>query len=91
MEISKFPGVERELNFVMDDRDSAGNAAETIASVSPMISGVRAIDVYRDAARLGEGKRSVTFSFRIENPEKTITDAEALDIQNSAIAKMEEA
>lgn len=91
VEISKFPGVERELNFVMDDRDSAGDAAKTIASVSPMIADVRVIDVYRDAVRLGEQKRSVTFSFRIENLEKTITDSEALDIQNSAIAKMEEA
>ncbi len=90
-EISKFPGVDRELNFVMDDRDSAAHAAAIIASASSTVADVRVIDVYRDAAKVGEGKRSVTFSFRIENPEKTITDAEALEIQNLAIAKMEEA
>ncbi|MDQ1343826.1 MAG: Phenylalanine--tRNA ligase beta subunit [Patescibacteria group bacterium] len=90
-EISKFPGVVRELNFVMDERDSAGNAAAAIASVSPLVSNVSVIDVYRDSVKVGEGKRSVTFSFRIEDPEKTITDAEALAIQTSAIAKMEQA
>lgn len=91
VEISKFPGVERELNFVMNDRDSAGHAAEIIASASPKVSAVSVIDTYRDAAKVGEGKRSVTFSFRVEDSEKTITDAEALEIQTSAIAKMEQA
>ena len=62
-----------------------------IASASPLVSGVTVIDTYRDAVRVGEGKRSVTFSFRIENPEKTITDTEAFDILSCAIAKMEEA
>lgn len=90
-EISKFPGVERELNFVMDERDSAGKAAEIIASASPLVSNVSVIDVYRDAVKVGEGKRSVTFSFRVEDPEKTITDTEAFAILSSAIAKMEEA
>lgn len=90
-EISKFPGVSRELNFVMDERDSAGAAASLIASASPLVSGVTVIDTYRDAVRVGEGKRSVTFSFRIEDSEKTITDTEAFDILSRAIAKMEEA
>lgn len=54
----------------MDERDSAGAAAMLIASASPLVSGVTVIDTYRDAVRVGEGKRSVTFSFRIENPER---------------------
>ena len=44
--------MERELNFVMDERDSAGKAASVIASVSPLVADVRVIDVYRDAAKV---------------------------------------
>lgn len=74
----------------MDDRDGAAEAAMIISSVSPKISSVTVVDTYRDPVRVGEGKRSVTFSFRIEDPDKTITDAEALDILSLSIAKMEE-
>lgn len=90
-DISKFPGVTRELNFVLDERDSAGSVADIIASVDSKISDVIVVDTYRDGVRVGEGKRSVTFSFKIGDSEKTITDAEALDVLNRAIAKMEEA
>lgn len=62
-----------------------------IASVDPRVSAVTVVDTYRDAVRVGEGKRSVTFSFKISDSEKTITDAEALDVLNRVIAKMEQA
>ncbi len=88
-EPSKFPGVRRELNFVLNERDLSGDVAAAVSAVDERIGSVSVLDVFRDAAKVGEGKKSVTFSFVIEDPEKTITDQEALEIQNRIVAEME--
>jgi phenylalanyl-tRNA synthetase beta chain len=88
-EPGKFPGVTRELNFVMDDRALAGDAAAVIAACDPRVKSVVVADVFRSAEKVGEGKKSVTFSFEIEDSAKTITDEEALAIQKHVVSEME--
>lgn len=88
-EIPKYPGVTRELNFVLAERTPVQEVIEKIAHVSPLLSDFSVADIFRDEQKVGVDKKSVTFSFTIRNPEKTITDEEALAIQNTIIKKLE--
>ena len=89
-EISKYPSISRELNFVLDERTPVASVIEQIASVHPFLGGFSVVDTFRDEAKVGMDKKSVTFSFSIQDPEKTITDEQALTIQTAIIARMEE-
>ncbi|EKD29864.1 MAG: hypothetical protein ACD_78C00236G0002 [uncultured bacterium (gcode 4)] len=60
-----------------------------ISSVSPMLSSFSVVDIFRDATKIGADKKSVTFSFLIQDLTKTITDEEALVIQEKIIKKLE--
>lgn len=88
-EIGKFPGISRELNFVLEETVPVSTVIAKIASVSPILSNFSVVDIFRDVAKIGEGKKSVTFSFLMQDITKTITDEEALVIQEQIIAKLE--
>lgn len=84
-EISKFPWIDRELNFVMDEKVFIWDIIEDIKKIHELIKEVRVIDIYRNSEKIWEGKKSVSFSVFIQDKEKTITDADALAVQNKII------
>ncbi|MDD2891645.1 MAG: phenylalanine--tRNA ligase subunit beta [Candidatus Gracilibacteria bacterium] len=88
-EIGKFPGITRELNFVFSETIPVSTVIAKIASVSPLLSSFSVVDEFRDAQKIGEGKKSISFSFLIQDLTKTITDEEALIIQENIIKKLE--
>ncbi len=88
-EIGKYPGITRELNFVFSETIPVSTVIAKIASVSPLLSNFIVVDEFRDAVKIGEGKKSISFSFLIQDLTKTITDEEALAIQEQIIAKLE--
>ncbi|NRH21623.1 phenylalanine--tRNA ligase subunit beta [Candidatus Gracilibacteria bacterium] len=88
--ISKFQSIPRELSFVMDESIHTGPIAQDIESFHPWISGVYVGSIYRDETKLGTNKKSVNFVFSLCSHEHTITDIEALDIQNNIIETMKE-
>lgn len=88
-EIGKYPGITRELNFVFSEITPVGTIIEKIAKVSPILSSFSVVDTFRDSVKVGEDKKSVTFSFLMQDLTKTITDEEALVIQEKIIAKLE--
>lgn len=88
-EISKYPGIRRELNFVIDERVPVREIIGEIASVHTFLSDFQVVDIFRDATKVGADKKSVTFSFLIQDPTKTITDEEALVIQQAIISELE--
>ena len=75
-EPNKYPSITRELNFVMDKTASTGDVAKLISSVDPRIHSLAVVDTY-EHEKIGIGKKSVTFSFVVEDTTKTITDVEA--------------
>ncbi len=87
--ISKFQKIPRELNFVMNESDSTGAVAKAIDAHHPWIHGVIVDSIYRDEAKIGAGKKSVNFSFTLQSDEKTISDEEALSVQNSVIEHLQ--
>jgi phenylalanyl-tRNA synthetase beta subunit len=88
-EIPKFPGIHRELNFVFSKNMPVGEIAKKITKSSQLISNVEVVDIYEDVVKVGENLRSVTFSYELRDMTKTITDEEALSIQQKVIANLE--
>jgi phenylalanyl-tRNA synthetase beta chain len=88
-EIGKYPGITRELNFVFSETVPVSSVIAKIASVSPLLSNFSVVDEFRDVVKIGEGKKSISFSFLMQDITKTITDEEALVIQEKIIKKLE--
>lgn len=86
--ISKYQRVDRELNFVMSETIRTGEIATLLSSVHPWITGVVVDSVYRDEAKIGSEKKSVNYSFSLQSDESTISDDEAMNIQNMIIETM---
>ncbi len=86
--ISKFQSIPRELSFVMDESAQTGKIAQDIETFHPWISTVHVGSIYRDENKLWVGKKSVNFVFSLTSHEDTISDNEALIIQNGIIETM---
>ncbi|MCB9806706.1 hypothetical protein H6768_02235 [Candidatus Peribacteria bacterium] len=55
------------------------------------MSNVGISEIYRDEKHIGADKKSAVISFLIRNPEKTITDEEALNIQELVVRQLDSA
>lgn len=64
--------------------------ASHIGAIHPWIRDISVDSIFRDAGKIGSGKKSVNFSFTLVSNEDTISDADALSVQNNIIARMEE-
>lgn len=87
-EISKFPAINRELNFVMDEKIPVWNVIGKIENIDSLVRNVKILDIYRSSEKIWQNKKSITFSVLIQDFEKTITDELALNIQNKIIADL---
>lgn len=85
---SLFPGISRELNFLLDRTLSTGEVAKRISAVDPRIRSLSVADVY-EHDKIGKDKKSVTFSFVIEDAFRPITDEDCQAVQNSIIEILE--
>jgi len=86
--ISAYQSIPRELNFILPEHTETGEIARDIEAIHPWISRVTIDSVYRDEEKIGSEKKSVNFAFVLQSMDGTISDTEALDIQNSIIEKM---
>jgi phenylalanyl-tRNA synthetase beta subunit len=64
--------------------------ATLLSSVHPWIMGVVVDSIYRDAEKIWAAKKSVNYSFSLQSDESTISDDEAMTIQNMIIETMKE-
>ncbi len=75
----RYPAARRDLAVVLDD-DEQHTAARLIevtrAAGGELLESVTIFDVYYNAERLGEGRKSVALSLSFRHPERTLTDEE---------------
>ncbi len=74
----------------MPENTPTGDIAHIIDAVHPWIENIFVDSVYMDEVKIGKWLKSVNFSFRLSNHDATITDTEALGVQNMVIEKMKE-
>jgi phenylalanyl-tRNA synthetase beta chain len=82
--LPKYPALERDFCFVMDEPIGTSDICATIAALSPLVEKVYPFDVYR-GDKLGIGKKSIAFSTSFRSPEKTLTDKDVEELCASIV------
>ncbi|MBF0110426.1 MAG: phenylalanine--tRNA ligase subunit beta [Magnetococcales bacterium] len=78
--LSRFPGMERDFAFLVEERVAAGPFMAAMAAIEPvLIQEVRLFDVYR-GERLPEGMKSFAINVLFRAPDRTLTDAEVQEL-----------
>lgn len=67
-----------------------GDVARMIDVVHPWIHEVSVASIYEDDTKIGKELKSVNFSFILTNHDATISDDEALSVQNLIISNMKQ-
>ncbi len=81
-EIPAFPAVSRDLNLVVDEIVRWADVEQTVRrAAGPAVESLQFQDVYRDAQRLGAGKKSLLFTLTLRSGEGTLTNDEADQIR----------
>lgn len=88
-EISRFQTIPRELNFLLGEHVPTTEVARIINAVHPWIQNLHVDSIYEDAEKLGKGIKSVNFAFILSNKEGTISDDEAMSVQNLIIETLQ--
>jgi phenylalanyl-tRNA synthetase beta chain len=86
---SLFPSSDIDLAFEVDDAVPADAVEEAIRSAGgELLWSVSLFDVYRGAG-VGEGRRSLAFTLRLQAPDRTLTDADVAELRRRAIDAVE--
>jgi phenylalanyl-tRNA synthetase beta chain len=76
-----FPAIERDLNLVVDEHVGwAEIAAAARIGAGSILENLRYRDTYRDAERLGPGKKSILLSIKLRDPQATLAGERADEI-----------
>ena len=86
--LPKYPAVNRDLAFVVEDKYSIGELIREIKSAGgALCSDVTLFDIYR-GTQITEGYKSVAFSLKIQPEEKTLTDEEIQTLVNGIVENL---
>ena len=89
-EISKFPEVRRDLSLVLDKKVTFNEIkALTLKTERKLITSINVFDVY-EGDNLGQGKKSYSVSYILEDPNQTLKDKVIDKVMNKLINVYEE-
>ncbi len=89
--LGAYPAMSRDLNLVVDDSVHWADIAATVrANCEQYYESLEYQDTYRDAKRLGEGKKSLLMSLTLRWREGTMTNQEADRIRDKIVAACKE-
>jgi phenylalanyl-tRNA synthetase beta chain len=88
-EISRFPGIRRDLAVVVPDDISAERLVAAVRdSAGPLLTECLVFDVYKGKG-IESGAKSVAFSLILQDYARTLTDADADHVVGAVIARLE--
>jgi len=91
LEISDLQAVERDFAFVLDtDVEAAAVVNAAAGADKALIEGVRVFDEFVGGS-LGEGKKSLAITVRLQPTRKTLTEAEIDDVASRIVEKVSKA
>ena len=83
---SRFPSSDIDLAFVIADATPAATVEAALRrAAGDTVVALHLFDVFRDADRLGPGRRSVAWRLRLQAADRTLTDAEVGEIRAACI------
>ena len=84
---SPYPAVTRDLNLVVDEEVRWANVAATVRGCGETcFEELEYRDTYRDADRLGAGKKSLLFTVSLRSSEGTFTSQQADEVRDRIVA-----
>lgn len=88
-DISKFPGISKDLAFVVDKKVPASDIMTVIKKEGgKLLKNISIFDVY-EGEKIGENERSIAFSLTFEDPNRTLNEEEVMEIFNRIINTVE--
>jgi phenylalanyl-tRNA synthetase beta chain len=88
--IPRFPSITRDIALVVDENIVAGELQKAIIEAGgELLKEVSIFDVYK-GDRLPDGKKSIAFSLRYYDPERTLTDEEVTAVHEKVIQAVEQ-
>jgi len=85
---NKFPSLERDMAFVVDEKVLYNDIREEILTVNKLIKAVDLFDLYR-GDKLGTGKKSLAMHIIFEDSKKTLTGKEVDKVQKKVVKTLE--
>ncbi|MFC4321023.1 phenylalanine--tRNA ligase subunit beta [Litchfieldia salsa] len=88
--IPRYPSMSRDIALVVDQTIAAGVIKEAIIEAGgKLLKEVSIFDLY-EGERMEDGKKSVAYSLRYFDPERTLTDEEVTKAHSKVLASVEE-
>lgn len=88
-EISKFPGIRKDVAFVVEKKTSASDIMAVIKKEGgKLLKNISVFDVY-EGDRIGEKERSIAFALTFEDSTRTLNEEEIMAIFNRIIVSVE--
>lgn len=87
-EAPKYPGMEKDMAFVLDKEVTAGEVMATIKKAGGrLLDTVTVFDVYT-GENVSEDKKSIAFNLTFMDPTRTLTEEEVMTVFNNIIEKV---
>lgn len=88
--IPRFPSITRDIALVVDRETTAGQLHDIIVEAGgKLLKEVQLFDLY-EGERMEAGKKSLAFSLKYFDPERTLTDEDVTKAHNKVLAAVEE-
>ncbi len=90
-QLNRFPASEKDFSVVVDE-DVTVDMIKAVArkTAGSLLTSIELFDIYK-GSQIPEGKKSVSFTFTLENYERTLTDEETNGMLNKIIDSVKEA
>jgi len=89
--IPRFPGSARDVSLLLAEDIPAARIEDVIAAVNdPLVLGVKLLEDFRDAQKLGPGMKSMLWSISYRAPDRTLTDAEVEKAHETIVGRLVE-
>ena len=87
-EAPKYPGMEKDMAFVLDKSITAGEVIQTIRrSGGKLLTNISVFDVYT-GENVGENEKSLAFKLQYMDPTRTLTEEEVMASFNKIVEKV---
>lgn len=88
--IPRFPSITRDIALVVNRETVSGNLKEIILTAgAPLLKEVQVFDLY-EGDKMEAGKKSIAFSLKYANPERTLTDEEVTKVHEQVLEALKE-